>query len=223
MNRVEAPRVLRSLQEKIRTEWTALLLIDLLNDFLDPQGKTASRAGRPIEFARAAISAQQTLLAAARNAGVLVVHLAQETLPDQSSASGPWLDARSRATYSVEDLCVAGTWGAEVIKELEPVPGEPIVRKHRYSGFAGTHLDSLLRSRGIQTVVCAGVSTNVCVEATAREAFSHEYYVVYASDACASWDQHLHEATLATAAHRYATVVPTADIVAEWQPTQGRA
>lgn len=216
--------VLRTIPAKVDPRWTALLLIDLLNDFLDPEGKTAATAGRPIEVARSVIPAQQALLGAARRAGLLVVHLAQTTLRSRAASSGPWLDARSRATYSVEDLCLEGTWGAEVIRELAPADDDLVIPKYRYSGFAGTNLDLVLRSRGIRTVVCAGVSTNVCVEATAREAFSHDYYVVLPEDACASWDDDLHHATLRTAGHRYAAVTTVDELAATWRdhtPEQG--
>ncbi len=215
--------VLRSLDRKVEPSWTALLLIDLLNDFLAPDGKTAADAGRPIDFARAVIPAQQRLLAAARAAGVMVIHVAQTTLHNRASSSGPWLDARSRATYSVEDLCMEGSWGGRVIDELAPLDDELVIPKYRYSGFAGTNLDLVLRSRGIRTTICAGVSTNVCVEATAREAFSHDYYVVLPEDACASWDEPLHHATLATAGHRYASVTTVDELAAQWRPTDPAA
>lgn len=204
------------LADKVAPRHTALLIIDMVNDLVDPAGKAAQRAGRPIGHARAAIGAQQQLLAAARAAGARVVYVNHATLPDRAGASGPWLEARSRATYSVEDLCLTGSWGAEVIDELAPLPGDLRVNKYRYSGFAGTNLDLLLRSARVETVICAGVSTNACVEATAREAFSNDYYVVYPRDACASWDPALHEATLATAGHRYATVATVAEIAAAW-------
>ncbi len=210
------PHILSTLEEKIAPAHTALLVIDMLNDFLDPKGKTATRANRPIGGARAVIPNIAALADSARAAGVLVVFVQHTTLPDYASASGPWLDARSRATYSTEDICERGTWGHQVIPELPLSPQDILVEKYRYSGFPGTALDLILRSRQIKTVICCGVSTNACVEATAREAFSLDYYVVYPQDACASWDKDLHEATLRTAAGRYATVVPIERLAAVW-------
>jgi nicotinamidase-related amidase len=210
------PTIRYTLADQAAPPHAALLLIDMVNDLVDPAGKAAVRAGRPIAHARAAIAPQRRLLAAARAAGVRVVYVNHTTLPDRAGASGPWLAARSRATYSVEDLCLVGSWGAQVVEELAPRPGDLVVGKYRYSGFAGTNLDLVLRSAGVETVVCAGVSTNACVEATAREAFSLDYYVVFARDACASWDPSLHEATLATAAHRYATVATVDELAAVW-------
>jgi ureidoacrylate peracid hydrolase len=157
------------------------------------------------------------LLDAARRAGALVVHAQHTTLPGHASDSGPWLDARSRATYSVTDLCVQGSWGQQIIDELAPEGDDVVVQKYRYSAFAGTSLDLVLRSAGVRTVVCAGVSTNVCVEATAREAFSADYYVVLPEDACGSWSVPLHEAALETARHRYATVCAAGELTELWK------
>jgi nicotinamidase-related amidase len=210
------PPVLSTLPDKIAPSHTALVLVDMCNDFLSPQGKTATRAGRKLDHAIRVIPVMQRLLAAARAAGVLVVHAQHTTLPDHASDSGPWLDARSRATFSVVDLCVQGSWGQQIIDDLAPIESDVIVQKYRYSAFAGTSLDLVLRSAGVKTVVCAGVSTNVCVEATAREAFSADYYVVLPEDACGSWSAELHTATLETAGHRYATVCAADEIIGLW-------
>jgi nicotinamidase-related amidase len=208
--------VLRTLADKVRPEHTALLIVDMCNDFVHPDGKTAQRAGRAVRHAQAVIPRMRELLAAARAAGVLVVHCQHTTLPDGRSASGPWLDARSRAAYSVLDIGLDGTWGQQILDELAPVPSDVIVKKYRYGGFTGTNLDIVLCSTGRRTVVCCGVSTNVCVETTAREAFSRDYYVVIPEDACASWDMALHAATLESARHRYGTVCATADLTELW-------
>lgn len=215
--------VLRTLAAMAEPRHTALAIVDMCNDFVHPDGKTAQRAGRPVEHALAVIPRMQELLAAARAAGVLVVHCQHTTLPDGRSASGPWLEARSRATYSVPDIGVDGTWGQQILDELAPIPSDVVIKKFRYGGFTGTNLDLVLRSSGCRTVVCCGVSTNVCVETTAREAFSRDYYVVIPGDACASWDMTLHEATLASAQHRYATVCATADLAGLWSPASTTA
>jgi ureidoacrylate peracid hydrolase len=216
MTQRSRPVVLGSLAEKVDPSRAALLVVDMSNDFLHPEGKTSVRAGRRVDVARGVIPVQQRLVDAARAAAVPVVYVLHTTLPDYASASGPWLDARSRATYSVEDICLDGTWGQQVIDELKPNPADLLVKKYRYSGFAGTNLDLVLRSSGRQTIVCAGVSTNACVESTAREGFSLDYYVVIPGDACASWDMSLHDATLASAAHRYATVCSSDELVSTW-------
>ena len=212
----ERPVILSDLADKVDPSRAALLIIDMINDFIDPHGKTAARAGRPLDHARSVIPTQRRLLDGARRAGVPVIHVQHTTLPGHASDSGPWLDARSRATYSVEDIALDGSWGQQIIDELAPTEEEVVVKKHRYSGFAGTNLDLLLRSMRRQSVICCGVSTNACVEATAREAFSLDYYVVLPSDACASWDRALHEATLLSAGHRYGAVCTSADLLDLW-------
>jgi nicotinamidase-related amidase len=214
---MKAIAVLRGLPSIAAPEHTALVIVDMVNDFIDPAGKTATLAARPLDHARRVIPAMQRLLASARSAGLMVVHVQHTTLPDGRSDSGPWLEARSRASYSVPDICLDGSWGQQIIAELAPAPGELVVKKYRYSGFAGTNLDLVLRSASIRSVVCCGVSTNACVEATAREAFSHDYYVVLPEDACGSWSVELHHATIATARHRYATVCTVDELIAVWQ------
>ena len=91
-----------------------------------------------------------------------------------------------------------------------------MITKRRYSGFVGTDLDVVLRANRVQSVVLSGVQTNSCVEATARDAFSHEFFVVFASDATATYDESLHRATLTTIENHYGLVASTEDMVAIW-------
>ncbi len=209
-----------SLRQRVDAGSTALVLVDMSNDFVHPEGKTARVGGRDVRAASTAVPAMRRLLDAARAAGVLVVHVQHTTLLNGASDSGPWLDARHRATFSVPDICVDGSWGQQTIAELEPAAADLIVKKYRYGGFTGTNLELALRSSGRRTVICCGVSTNVCVEETAREAFGKEFYVVIPEDACASWDMRLHDATLESARHRYAYVTTTDEILAAWSGAQ---
>lgn len=202
--------------EQLAAGRSALLLIDLSNDFVDPQGKAARIGGRDVSHAAKAVRRAAELAAAARAAGVAVIHCLHTTLPGGASDSPVWHDARSRATYSAVDICLDGTWGQEPVAELAPHADDHIVKKFRYGAFTGTNLELLLRSLSLDTVVCAGVSTNVCVDTTAREAFSREFYVHIAEDACASWDMTLHDGALRTAAQRFATVSMTDEISRTW-------
>jgi nicotinamidase-related amidase len=208
--------LMRELADKLDPAHTALVIVDMENDFVHSDGKAAVRGGRPLDHIHAIVPRIRELLDAARVAGALIVHIQHTTLADDLSNSGPWLDARMKATYSAVDVCLAGTWGQQIIDELQPREGEAVVQKYRYGAFVGTNLDLLLRSADIRTAVCCGAATNVCVEATAREAFSHEYYVVLPRQACASWNASLHEASLMTAAHRYASVCDVDEILEVW-------
>jgi ureidoacrylate peracid hydrolase len=208
--------VLRSLEEKVNPRWTALLLVDMLNDLILPEGKAAVAAKRPMGHVNEVLPSIEHLLSLARRAGVMVVHVQHTTLEHGLGLSGPWLDARSHATYGMLEFCMEGSWGQQVIDQLKPLPGEAVVQKYRYSGFTGTNLNQVLRSAERKSVIVAGVSTNVCVEATARDAFSNEYYVVWPRDASASWSRELHGAALESAGHRYAAVCDVADLAAIW-------
>jgi ureidoacrylate peracid hydrolase len=217
------PEILSALSDKVRPEHTALLIVDMQNDLIDPKGKTAAIGKRDISHSRAVIPEIQRLAASAREAGALVVYILGTTLTDMRGASGPWLDARSWAAFTVPDICMDGSWGQEIIEELTPEPTDLQVKKYRYGAFNGTNLELILQSAGCKTVICAGVSTNACVEFTAREAFAADFYVVYAKDALASWDMRLHEATLDNAAKRYAAVVSTDELESAWGLASGEA
>ncbi len=215
------PTMLEDPGARLDARHTALLIIDMQKDLCE-DGFVASRAGRDLTATRSIIPALVELLAAAREAGVLIGHVGFSTLDDHLSDSGPWLAQRRRSTYSSDRLCMEGSEGAAVIGELEPRAGEIVVRKHRYSAFKGTDLDMLLRAREVKTVVTVGVSTNVCVESTFREAFELGYYVCVPSDGTASWDMSLHEATLKTVTHRFGLVTSCEEIIGVWRASAAR-
>lgn len=204
-----------NLQQILAPARTALLIVDMQRDFCD-HGFGAERAGRDIGATRALIPGLSSLLAVARRTGVLVCHVVFDTRPSLTSSEA-WLVQRRRSTYSSEDLCLHGTQGAEVIDALAPLEGEPIIRKHRYSGFKGTDLLMILRTRKIRSCVVVGVSTNVCVESTARDAFEYDHHVVIPRDGVASWNQHLHESSLETIGHRFGTLSTVNEINGVWQ------
>ncbi len=213
--------MLKDLAARVQPRHTALLIIDMQKDFCI-EGFVTSRAGRDLTATRAIIPALQELLASARDAGVLVGHVGVWTLENHGSDSGPWLAQRLRSTYSSDKLCMEGSEGAEFIDELAPRADEIVIRKHRYSGFKGTDLDMLLHAHEIKTVITSGVSTNVCVESTLREAFELGYYVCVPRDAVASWDMNLHEATLQTVTHRFGLVASCEEIMAVWRAAAAR-
>jgi nicotinamidase-related amidase len=210
------PQILKTLEDRLNPAHTALLIIDMQNDFC-VDGFATSRAGRPLDAAKSIIPRLQKLLAAAREAGVLVCHIGFETLPDNLSDSGPWLSQRRRSTFANDKIAMAGSKGAEFIDALKPRNGEPTIVKRRYSGFKGTDLDMLLRAHDIRTVVPTGVSTNVCIESTLRDAFEHNFYVCVPENGCASWNMDLHAATMETANARFGLVTEVAEIIRIWQ------
>jgi ureidoacrylate peracid hydrolase len=216
------PEILATLEARLDPAHTALIIIDMQKDFCC-DGFATSRAGRPLDAAKSIIPTLVDFRKAAREAGVLVIHVGFETYLDHMSDSGPWLSQRRRSTYASDKIALTGDEGMDFIPELTPEKGELIVRKHRYSAFKGTDLDMLLRAQNIRTVVPCGVSTNVCVESTLRDAFEHSYYVCMAQDACASWDMDLHAATLKTANARFGLVLTVKEITKVWPTGSQRA
>ena len=210
------PPILETLEARLDPAHTALVIIDMQKDFC-VDGFATSRAGRPLDAAKSIIPRLVALRQAAQAAGVLVCHVGFWTLPDYRSDSGPWLAQRRRATYASDKIAIAETQGAEFIEDLTPVEGELEIRKHRYSAFKGTDLDMLLRAHDIRTVVPTGVSTNVCVESTLRDAFEHTYYVCVPEDGCASWDMSLHDSTMKTVNARFGLVTSCGEVMAIWK------
>ena len=208
--------MLLTMTERFAPRRSALLIIDMQNDFCTA-GFGAEQLGRDISAARAAIPRIRALRETARSAGVLVVHVAFSTLPAHASDSGAWLAQRRRSTASGDSLCIAGTPGFAFIDELTPEGDELVIEKHRYSAFTGTSLDMKLRANRIESLVITGVSTNACVESTARAACELDYYLCVPPDAVGSWDRRLHEATLDNINHRLGVTLPTAEITSIWK------
>lgn len=209
------PPILTDFADRFAPAHTALLIIDMQKDFC-VDGFAASKAGRPLTAAQSIVPTLATLLQAARQAGVLVCHVGFWTLERHLSDTAPWLAQRRRATYASDRIAMEHSEGAEFIEALAPELGEPVIHKHRYSAFKGTNLDTVLRARGIRSVVPTGVSTNVCVESSLRDAFETGYYTALPEDACASWDQALHDSTLRNVNARFGLTCSSADLINAW-------
>ena len=117
------------------------------------------------------------------------------------------------------EVCLPGTWGAQFVDGIVPQSDEPVVTKHRFSAFVDTGLELMLRARGIKTVILAGVTTNCCVESTAREVAMKDYYLVVAEDCVAVKDKlrSLHDASLASMRLYFGQVRPAAELIGIWQ------
>lgn len=204
--------ILQSLHEKVNPCHTALLIVDMQNDFAKPEGK-CHQAGRPLEHYTSSIPNIQRLLQEARKCGVLVIHVVTTVLPYGLGDSGALLDQRIRSPYTDLTMCLEGTWGEQVVEELTPIFGEPVVKKLRYSGFQGTPLDIILRSNDIKTLIVTGVSTNVCIDSTVRDGFFLNYYIAVLEDCTYSWDPDLRLATFKTIEKRFGLIVRSEEIV----------
>lgn len=180
---------------------SALLVIDMQRDFLDPQGY-AAHAGLDVDALRRALPAACALVAAARRHGLLVVHTREGHVPDLADCPPAKLE-RSRAAGAtigsagpLGRLLVRGEFGHDFVDALRPLPGEVVIDKPGYGAFHLTDLDQHLRARGIGDLVLCGVTTEVCVHSTLREAVDRGYRCIVAADACGSAHPDLHAAAL---------------------------
>jgi ureidoacrylate peracid hydrolase len=187
----ESP-LLVSVEQRLRPAHTALLVIDMQNDFCAPGGYIETVVGKDASACRAVVAPITRLAAAARSAGVPVFWVCADYTLAKLPAS---MAARFAAQGEGRVCCAPGTFGADFYG-VRPVAGEPVVVKSCFSAFIGTDLEAQLRARAVRTIVFAGVQTNICVESTLRAALSLGFHVVVAEDCVASHTPHLHAATL---------------------------
>jgi ureidoacrylate peracid hydrolase len=186
--------------------------VDVQNDFCADGGHFA-RSGIDLTPSQEMVPRLDRLVSRAHEAGVLVVLV--QAIYDEKYIGPAELDRRRRSD-SQWPRCVEGTWGA-ALYQLRPGPDDIVVRKHRYSGFVGTDLDLVLRSRGIRTVVVTGVATDVCVEATVRDAFMRDYYVVVVTDCTAATTASIQAATLDRLATYFGVLATSKELADFWQ------
>jgi nicotinamidase-related amidase len=179
------------LDEIVAPEHTALLIVDMQNDFVSSTGHFAHH-GRDVSRVQTIVPRISRLIALAREAGVSIIYTRQMTAPDQGSESPAWLYFKTRDGKS-PDYTLTGSWGAEFVPELAPGPDITVVEKYRPSAFLGTNLDDLLRERHVETIVVAGCLTQGCVQATVMDGSFHDYYAVIVGDCVesTSGEQHL--------------------------------
>lgn len=188
--------------EALDLDWsrTALVVIDMQRDFLEPGGFGAS-LGNDVSLLRAAIAPCQALLAAARAAGLLVIHTREGHLPDLSDAP-PAKVMRGQPKLRIGSLgpmgrvLIRGEPGHGIIAELSPLPAEVVIDKPGKGAFYRTGLDALLQENMIENLVVCGVTTEVCVHTTVREGNDRGYRCVVVSDGCASYFPQFHRVAL---------------------------
>jgi ureidoacrylate peracid hydrolase len=169
----------------------AVVIVDMQNAFA-AKGGVFDLAGVDISHAAQIIRMIREILEGARKAGIKVVYLQMGYQKDLSDSGGPnspnWhkelaLLLMRNGYESRGNLLTEGTWDFAIVDELKPNPGDLVVVKSRYSGFAGTKLDSLLRAGQIKFLFFAGIATNVCVESTLRDAYFLDYWPILITDA----------------------------------------
>ena len=207
--------VLKTLKERCDPRWSALLVVDVQNDFVSSKGSAAQR-GEDVKAAQAMVPKLIRLIEEARRVGLTVVYI--RTTHSEWTDTPSWIYRKSQ--QSALDTCREGTWGTEFYQGISPLPSERVVIKHRYSAFINTDLNTVLKAKGIESVLVTGVATNVCVETTARDAYMFDYYVTMVEDGAAAYDPKLHESTLENMRRHFGLVATSEEIMETWKGLQ---
>jgi nicotinamidase-related amidase len=179
----------------------ALLIIDMQRDFLEPGGFGAA-LGNDVSLLRRTVEPNRRLLTAWRAAGLPILHTREGHLPDLSDLPAA-KKSRARGAPAIGDrgpmgrILVRGEPGHDIIPELRPHPGEPVIDKPGKGAFWATDLHELLTRRAIRQLVVTGVTTEVCVHTTVREANDRGYDCLVPADAVGSYFPEFHAAALA--------------------------
>lgn len=213
--------MLADLEDQLDPKHSALVLVDLQNDFVDPAGWVARTrpAGQPGDTGVAlATERAGILLRAARDAEVLIAHVRMIGDARYLSEAQRVMNRRNTGTEA-PDCVLEGTWGADLAAPVAPIESdrEIVVDKHRYSSFIGTRLHLVLRSHGIRTIVVCGVATSGCVESTIRDGFMLDHHVVVPADACGDYDEERQRAALAKISGSYAIVTDVDRVATCWR------
>jgi ureidoacrylate peracid hydrolase len=177
---------------------TAVLVVDMLNDFCKPGGAMVLPGYERL------IAPQRAIIAAARSANVPIVFVVDSHRPNLR---------QDREFLKRTPHCLEGTWGMQVIDELERRPRDIVVTKRRYSAFFNTDLDVTLKDLNVDTVIVMGVVTNICVRATVHDAFFNGYQVVVPNDGVAATGPREQESSLYDIATHFGIVSDSARVV----------
>ena len=186
---------------EIALDRSALVIIDMQRDFLEPGG-FGEALGNDVSQLRKIVAPLRSLLSAVRSADVTVIHTREGHRPDMTDAPRAKVE-RGAPSMRIGDrgpmgrILIRGEAGHDIVAELAPVTGEPVLDKPGKGAFYQTDLDLMLRNRGIETLLVCGVTTEVCVHTTVREANDRGFRCIALSDCCGSYFPKFHEAGLA--------------------------
>jgi biuret amidohydrolase len=181
----------------VELERTALIIIDMQRDFLEPGG-FGETLGNDVTLLQAAVKPLQVVLAAARAGGMLVIHTREGHRGDLSDAP-PAKVERGTPSKRIGDkgpmgrILIRGEAGHDIVPELYPIEGEPVIDKPGKGAFYQTDLEAMLRHCAIDNLLVAGVTTEVCVNTTVREANDRGYRCIVLADCCASYFPEFHD------------------------------
>jgi len=210
---IDGQEILTTLEEKVDPRRAAVVVIDMQKDFTT-RGCFWDRLGQlDAETMEGVADRLRRFLDAAREHGVPVVHVMANY--DPQYMNGPVHERLYR--HGIGRYCQTGTAGIEFHEGLEPLPGEPVVVKHRFDAFYDTELDVLLQGRGIRTTIMTGVAVHGCVDSTSRHAYFKGYYVVFGADLTGGASPEVHQMTLDSMNLMFGISAGADEIVAAWE------
>jgi ureidoacrylate peracid hydrolase len=198
----------------------AVLVIDMQNAFAS-KGGMLDLSGLDISNVATIIEPIKNIIDVSRAQGIRVIYIAHRLSPDLREIGPLTPYAYNKMEMEVwhkkpdmrNRIILRGTWGAEIIDELKPQPTEIVIEKKRFSAFAGTELDMTLRTFGVKYLVFTGVTTNVCVESSLRDAYHLDYFPILLSDATVAPKPAMYEATIANVRQVFGWVTTTTRII----------
>ncbi|MEK5382131.1 cysteine hydrolase family protein [Niallia sp. FSL W8-0635] len=195
----------------MKLEWnpqhSALLIVDVQNDYCHKEGCLAQQ-DLDVSMVEEMMPNLKNMISAMKEINVPIIYI--QTIHEDSTDSETWI--KRLKGKNQKNLCRKDTWGAQFY-QLEPDKDDVIVIKHRYSAFIHTRLESVLRALKIETIVMAGVSTNICVESTARDGFMLDFDVIFLSDCTAAFSREAHDMTLQTINQFFGTVATSKEVI----------
>ena len=209
--------VLRSLTERCDPSLAGLIVVDVQNDFCSPEGACAKR-GVDITSGLDMMPNLYRLIDEAREVSLPIIYI--QTIHSEWTDTDPWIYRKPEGAD--KETCREGSWGADFFDGIEPRADERVVIKHRYSAFINTDLDTILKAKGIESVLLTGVATNVCVESTMRDAFMLDDYVTMVHDCMATGDPVLHEGTLENTRRQFGLVASHHEVIDTWDGFERR-
>jgi ureidoacrylate peracid hydrolase len=204
--------LLTGLREVVDPAHTALLVIDMQNDFCAEDGYATVQLKKDLSPCRATVAPIMRTVEAARGAGVPVLWVRAHY---DDSYIAPPMRARNKMMGATATCCAEGSWGADFFG-VEPAEGEPVINKHRFNAFFETGLHERLQGMGVRSLVLTGVQTNVCIESTYREAFSLGYFLAIPEDGVASHTPPSHEASMANFRFLFGEVTSSDELTEIW-------
>lgn len=197
-----------NLNKKIDPKHTALVVIDMQNDFCADGGHLHRKDGQ-VEHLQEIVPALLTLIDKAREVGVKIFFIISDYNED-------YLHAPIKEQFGDSRFTLGGSWGAEFYK-VRPEKGDLVITKHTYDAFIGTELDSELRAHGTITLIVTGIISNVCVESTARTGFTMGYNIILAEDCVGYRRKNLHDATLENISRYFGIVTTSEELLSLWE------